>query len=302
MTTEIQNNTRAAAQFMLAAMVIIGFIDNFVIVIAQHSSLWQFLSVRAAMSIPMVAVLAALGFGRMRAKSLWRVCVRGGLMAAGMFCYFGALGFMSISLALAGLFTSPMFVLLISAFVLKQRVGPRRVAAVAVGFLGILLVIGPNFAELGWTVLVPVLGGFLYAGGSVATRALCEGEETFAMLWAMFAVQGIAATIGLVVITLIAPDAPAGADGYILRGWVADFGPALPWILLQAVGSVVAVAFLIRAYQSAEASIVTVFEYSVFVFGPLFAWFIVGDTLGWQEALGITLIAGAGILIAFRSD
>lgn len=296
-----QNNTRQAAQSMLIAMVIIGLIDNYVVTIAEHSSLWQFLSVRAVMAIPLVAILAALGFGDMRIKSLWRVAARGGLMAGGMLCYFGALGFMSISLALAGLFTAPIFVLLISAFLLKQRVGPRRIAAVAVGFVGILLVIGPNFADLGWAVLVPVFGGLLYAGGSVATRALCADEETFAMLWAMFAVQGLAALVGLTVISIIGPDAPMGTDGYILRGWVWPIGPALPWIAVQAVGSVIAVAFLIRAYQVADASIVTVFEYSVFIFGPLFAWIIWGETLGWQEALGIVLIAGAGSLIAFRS-
>ena len=302
MATDPLNNTRAAARFMLTSMLIIGLIDNFVVTIAEHSSLWQFLAVRAVFAIPLVALLAAMGFGNMRVKSLWRVAARGGLMAGGMLCYFGALGFMSISLALAGLFTAPIFVLLISAFLLKQRVGPKRIAAVAVGFLGILLVIGPNFSDLGWTVLVPIFGGLLYAGGSVATRALCEGEETFAMLWAMFAVQGLATLTGLIIITIIGPNAPIGTDGYVLRGWVWPIGPALPWIIVQAVGSVIAVAFLIRAYQVAEASIVTVFEYSVFIFGPLFAWLIWGETLGWQEALGIALIASAGILIAFRSE
>lgn len=287
---------------MLIAMVIIGLIDNYVIVIAEQSSLWQFLSLRAAMAIPMVALLAMLGFGKMRPKSLVKVCIRGGLMASGMLCYFGALGFMSISLALAGLFTAPIFVLLISAFLLKQRVGPRRIAAVAMGFVGILLVIGPNFSELGWVVLVPVFGGLLYASGSVATRAMCSEETNFAMLWSMFAVQGTAATVGLVIVSLVAPDAPVGADGYLLRGWVWPIDEALPWIAVQAAGSVVAVAFLIRAYQVAEASVVTVFEYSVFIFGPFFAWMLWGETLGLQEGLGIALISGAGIIIAFRSE
>ena len=297
-----KNNTRLAAQSMLIAMIIIGFIDNFVAVIAETTSLWQFLSVRAAMAIPLVFLLAALGFGETRPKSYLRVYIRGGLMAAGMLCYFGALGLMSISLALAGLFTSPIFVLLISAFLLKKRVGPKRIAAVALGFVGILLVIGPNFSDLGWTVLVPIVGGFLYASGSVATRALCAEETNFAMLWTMFSVQAVMALIGLAIMTILAPEAPTGTDGYILRGWVWPIGPAMPWIVLQAVASVIAVSFLIKAYQVAEASIVTVFEYSIFIFGPLFAWLLFGETVGWQEACGIGLISTAGIIIAFRSD
>lgn len=297
-----QNNPRMAGRSMVVAMLIIGLIDNFVVVIAEHSSLWQFQASRAAMTIPMIYLLSVFGFGDMRPKSLWRVMVRGTLLAAGMFCYFSALGFMSISLALAGLFTSPIFVLLISAFLLKKRIGPRRIGAVAVGFAGILLVIGPSFSDLGWSVLVPVAGGLFWAFGAVATRELCAAETNFAMLWAMFLVQGVFGLIGILVLAVIAPDAPAGTDGYILRGWVWPIGEALPWLFVQAVGSVVGVSFLFRAYQLAEASVVTVFEYSIFVFGPLFAWLIWGEQLGWQEVAGIALISGAGMIIAFRSE
>ena len=302
MSVEMPNNPRAAARSMLIAMLIIGLIDNYVVIIAQHSSLWQFQATRAVLAIPLIIALSYFGFGSMRPKSLWRVFVRGGLLAAGMFCYFGALGFMSISLALAGLFTSPIFVLLISAFVLKKRIGPRRIAAVAIGFVGILIVIGPNFSDLGWVVLVPIVGGFLYASGSVATRALCANETNFSMLWVMFCVQGLFGLIGLMVIGLIAPEAPSGAEGYILRGWVWPMDEALPWIVVQAFGSVIGVSFLVRAYQEAEASLVTVFEYSIFVFGPFFAWLLFGETLGWQEIAGIALISAAGIIIAFRSE
>ena len=96
-----RNDPRAAGLAMLVSMLIIGLIDNFVVVIAEHTSLWQFLSVRATMTIPFIALLSLFGFGSMRFKSFWRVAVRSGFLAIGMFFYFGALGFMPISLALA---------------------------------------------------------------------------------------------------------------------------------------------------------------------------------------------------------
>ena len=108
----------AAARYMIFAMMVIALVDNFIVIVAETSSLWQFFLLRAAMIIPMIAALSMFGLGSMRAKSLWRVATRSGLLAIGMLFYFGALGFVSIAQALAGLFTAPIFVLLITAFLL----------------------------------------------------------------------------------------------------------------------------------------------------------------------------------------
>lgn len=83
-----------------------------------------------------------LGFGTMRPQRLWAVSVRSLLIAVGMLLYFGSLAFMPIAQSLAGLFTSPIFVLLMTVVVLKQKIGLWRVLAVVIGFTGILLVLG----------------------------------------------------------------------------------------------------------------------------------------------------------------
>ena len=296
------NNSMAAARYMIFAMMIIALVDNLVVIIAETSSLWQFFLLRAAMIIPMIVVLSLFGLGSIRAKSLWRVATRSGLLAFGMLFYFGALGFVSLAQALAGLFTATIFVLLITAFLLKRRVGPRRIFAVAFGFAGILLVIGPNFNELGWPIVMPVLGGFFYACGSIATRELCEGEENFSMLMATFVIQALFGIIGIAVMSMLDISASPGSTGYLLRGFVWPLSDAMPYIIASAVGSVVGVSYLIRAYQVADASIVTVYEYSIFIFGPLFAWLMWGQSIDLIEALGIVMVAGAGTIIAFRSD
>ena len=78
--------------------------------------------------------------------------------------------------------------------------------------------------------------------------------------------------------------------------------PAVPWILLQAGGSTIAVFMLIKSYQIGEPSYVAVFEYSVMVFGPLFAWFAFGQTIGMLQMVGIGLIATAGALLGWRAS
>ncbi|MEY8838788.1 EamA/RhaT family transporter, partial [Cribrihabitans sp. XS_ASV171] len=120
-----------ASLFMVAAMAIIGVIDNYVIRLAETIGLWQFHLIRAAMMFPLVMLMAALGLGGLRPRRLWAVALRSLLLATAMLFYFSALALMPIAQALAGLFTSPIFVLLLTALGLRQKVGPWRVMAVA---------------------------------------------------------------------------------------------------------------------------------------------------------------------------
>lgn len=301
MRHSLDTNGRSAAFSMLLAMVIIGCIDNYIAMIANQASLWQFQIVRALMAIPLVVLGSIVGLGTLWPKRLWAVAVRSGLMALAMIFYFGALAFMPIAQALAGLFTSPIFVLLITAFILKQSVGPMRVFAVALGFVGIVLVLNTGLDSFRLISLLPVVGGFLYALGAVATRQLCEEESTLSMLLMMLIFQGLIGTAALIVVGVIDPVVPAGAEGFMLRSWVWPLDQVFHLIVLQAVGSVIGVGFLIRSYQLGDASYVSVLEYSVFIFGPFFGWVLLGQTVGGVQMIGIALVALAGIIIALRS-
>lgn len=286
---------------MVIAMLIIGLIDNFIAVIATDVSLWQFQFLRACMGLPLLGAIAAFGFATIRPLRLWAVLTRNGFIAIGMLFYFGSLAFMPIAQALAGLFTAPIFVLLISIFVFGERVGMLRILAVLFGFAGIIVVLGPTDGALSWVNFLPVVGGIFYAMGSVATQRLCANESTIAMLAGLFSLQGLIGLIALVVLALWQPEAPLGADGFLLRGLIWPSGQTWVLIGVQAVGSLIGVGFLIRAYQSGEPSFVAVFEYSVFIFGPLFAYLLFSQGVGVNQMIGIAMIAGAGSLIALRS-
>ena len=56
----------------------------------------------------------------------------------------------------------------------------------------------------------------------------------------------------------------------------------------------------IKAYQLADASLVSVIEYSVMIFGPLFGWWLFGQSVSPLQTVGIGLIVLAGLLIAWR--
>lgn len=288
----------AAALSIVSAMAIIGFIDNFVVTIAEDAGVWQFHAIRTVISLPVFALIVALGWGRARPNRFWPVAGRSLFLTLAMILYFSALAVLPIAQAVAGLFTSPIFVVLISILVQRQPVGPVRLAAVAAGFLGILLVLRPDTSAFSvWTV-VPVMAGFFYAISAVATRAWCQGEDALTMTLGSFLGLGIAGAIGLVVMTGLATD---GSASFVLRGWEPPTARFLALTAMQAIGSIGAVFLIIRAYQLGEASYVGVFEYTLLVFVSAWAWVLRGEVVDATAALGMCLIAGAGAVIALRS-
>ena len=123
-----------------------------------------------------------------------------------------------------------------------------------------------------------------------------------AMLAVMVITMGLAGALGVTFRTIAPVVTADGAEGFVTRGWVWDMGPAIPWLVTQAVGSTIAVFMLIKAYQVGEPSYVAVFEYSVMIFGPLFAFVAFGQTIGAFQISGILMIAAAGLLLGWRAS
>jgi drug/metabolite transporter (DMT)-like permease len=295
-----RGGTAAGALSMLAAMAVIGLIDNAVALIARDMGLWQFQLVRGLICLPLLAAAAVALRQPIRAVSLRAVTARSAVVTVAMSLYFGALAFLPIEQALAGLFTSPIWILVITALALRRPVGRARVAAVALGFLGLIVVLEPDPAQLSPVILMPVLGGAFYAVGMIATNTICARENALTLLTGMILCQIALSAVALALIAALAPEAAPGADGFLLRGWTWELGAAGPWLLVQAVGSLVGVGLIIRAYQLGEPSYIAPFEYAAFISGPFFAWALFGHLLGVQQLIGIVLIAAAGTLVALR--
>ena len=288
---------RRAAVFVLAGMATLGLTDNFVAMVSADSSLWQFHLVRGLMVLVGMRVLAALGFGVLRPKRLWPVLARSIIQAASMVIYFGCLTILPIGVVVAGLFTAPLFVALIAAFVQGKPIGPVHTAAIALGFLGALMVIRPDPANLELVAFLPVLAGLLYAIGAVATRAWCEGEATLALGANFFAVLCAMGAAGC----LILPSVGSGAEGFAMRGWMPLDARLLFWLAVQAMGGLVGMLCLFRAYQIGEASHVAVFEYSLLIFASGWAWYLWGQTVPLLGLAGMVLIVVSGVVIAMGS-
>ena len=296
------DRTLTAAGMILIYATVIGFGDNFVRVVAAEGGLWQFHATRTAMALGLVALLMRpLGL-RLKPVRLGAVVARSTIHGISMLIYFGCLAFLPVAQVAAGLFTAPIFVLLISRFAYGHHIGPVRIAAVGVGFVGVILVLGPSaMSGASLAALLPVAAGALYALGNIATREWCAGESAETLLVAFFVALGVLGLAGLAVLAVVPLAVPEGAAGFVQRGWVWPSGTFLFWTFVQAAGSLLGVGLMIRAYQIAAASRVSVFEYIILPASALWGWLIWGEVLLLSAGVGMGLIALAGGMIALRA-
>lgn len=293
----------AALGCVLVFCVIIAWIDNYVRLIAEDGGLWQFHAIRAVMALVLVAAFARpLGL-RIRPRNPRAVAVRAAIHAVAMLIYFGSLAFLPVAQVAAGLYTAPIFVLLILRLGWGRPLGPVRVLAVVVGFAGAVMVLTPaGGLTLHWGMIWPLVAAALYALGNILTREWCANEPPEAITVAFFVAFGIAGVLGMAALALWPQDAAEGAAGFVLRGAVWPTPRFLALTLLQAAGSLIAVSFLMRAYQIAEPGRVAVFEYAFLPIAALFGWLIWAERIGPLAWAGMALIAAAGAMIALKGE
>lgn len=296
------DRTLAAAGLILVYAMIIGFTDNYVRVIAAEAGLWQFHFTRTCMAMVILGVAAVpLGL-RLRPVNLRAVVARSAIHGCAMVIYFGALAFLDVALVAAGLFTAPIWVLLISRVAYGQRFGPVQILAVVTGFAGVILVLGPEaMTGASLPAVLPVLAGALYAMGNIATREWCAEESAGTLVGGFFVALGLIGAVGMAVLTVAPMVVPEGTAGFLQRGPVWPSGEFYFWTFVQAAGSLLGVATMIRAYQITDASRASVLEYVILPASAFWTWALWGTGLAPLAVAGMVLIVLAGSMIALRA-
>lgn len=289
----VVNANTGAALRVLVAMATIGLIDTTIPLLAKDAGLWQFHLVRGAIVLPTLMAVALFTKRAIWPKSLGAVALRSCLVALAMMIYFGCLAFLPVGQVAAGLFTAPIFVLILSVTLLKQPFVAVQAGAIAIGFAGLVLILDVGQGILLLTFL-PVVAGLFYAFGALCTRHLCAQEEVLSLLFGFFLVMCAMGAIGVGVFAAF----PDLADGsFVRRGWEVPTSTFWAITLLQAYGSVFAVGMLTRAYQLGSTATVSAFEFSLMVFASLWGFALLGQILTLPMLLGMGLIVMSGVAI-----
>jgi drug/metabolite transporter (DMT)-like permease len=189
---------------------------------------------------------------------------------------------LSMAEAFALIFLLPSFVTIMSVFFLKEKVGIRRWSAVAIGFLGVLVVLRPGFRELSIGHLGAVFGGLSGAISIVVFRAMGPSEKNISLYGA--------GVIGTLVV----------CGALALPGFQAPTG--LQWLYLAGYGLLAALAAILVMYAAnyAPATLIGPAQYSQMLWAVLFGYLVFGDHIDLPMVVGIVLIIGSGMLTLIR--
>ncbi len=218
---------------------------------------------------------------------IWRaVC-----LILSTYCFVGAVRFMPIADALAIAFVEPFIILLIGRFVYHEEVGPRRLAAVAVGFCGALLVIQPSFQTFGLVALLPLGTAFFFALYMLVTRSLSRKLHPIAM---QFHTSTVAAAICLPILLI--------THSYDVPTLTFVEPQGLAWVWLAGVGAASAVAHLMMSYalKYAPSSVLAPIHYTEIVTAVTLGWMVFGDLPNQLSLAGILIIVASGLYVFHR--
>jgi drug/metabolite transporter (DMT)-like permease len=292
-----------SAMLLVGILFVLAFQDSLIKLTSGDVSLWQLQSIRALLILGILTLVTRVFYGVPcpPPKRMWTVVLRSTFLASTTFFFFGGVAVLPLAVMAGGLYVFPLFVALMSMIVLGERVGPRRIVAIVLGFCGCLMILKPGTEAFQPIALLPLGAAFCYAGQILVTRRLCRDESPITLAYGVSVANLTYGSLGLLLIPLFVGPDLAQSWPFIFAGWRESM---TSWTLtLIAIASVLNVAIhigLARAYQSAEATWLVPFDYSYLVFATFWGfifWRHVPDV--WTVS-GMVLIAGSGIFVAWR--
>ncbi len=204
------------------------------------------------------------------------------LMIASTLMFVGALSVLPLAEVEAISFAGPLFVVALSAPLLKERVPASLWVAVVLGFIGVLIIIRPGFGVMSWAAALPLCVALLYAAFQIATRRLGGADPQLTSLF-------YSGLLGLVLTTAFAP--------FIWR-WPDTQG----WFLMAASGFLGAAShfMLIKALELAPASLLQPFTYVQLVGAVIIGYVVFGNAPDLWTWIGGLVIVGSGLYVVLR--
>ena len=245
-------------------------------------------AVQAALLLPLVY---ASGDGLDLSARVWGLTLlRTVLHVVSLGAFFAALRFLPMAETVAICFVMPFIILLLDRLG-GQRVGPHRLGACVVGFLGTLMVVQPSFMAVGAPALLPLLVAVLFSFFMLITRTLAKETDPVVLQ----AASGLVATAILAPLTLLAAGSawpelsPVSVTGH-------------EWVLLALLGLFGTAAHLVITFalRFAPSSTLAPMQYLELPFATLIGWAIFGDLPDGLAALGIAVTVAAGLYVIHR--
>ena len=307
--TNTANRAGPAIAFVLFGVLCISLNDMLIKQLSSGYPLHQIVFFRSFIALMLSFVFLRFegGLPALRTDQTRLHVLRGVLVVIANMSFFLALAVIPLADATALFFAAPLFITLLSIPMLGEKVGPLRMGAVIVGFIGVVIMQRPWESSASLDVsrivlMLPVLAALTYALNQVMTRKL--GAKAPASVLAIY-IQGTFVIVSVVFFAVAGDGRFATADinpslEFLLREWIV---PApedrLVFLALGVNGGLIGYS-LSQAYRLADAATVAPFEYIGLPLAVFWGLVIFADLPTWEVWTGMILIIASGLFVFFR--
>ena len=195
---------------------------------------------------------------------------------------FAALQYLQLAQTSSILFSTPFIVAMLAVPLLGEHIGPRRWAAIGIGFFGVLIVIRPGLGLVHWAASLSLLCALLGACYQIATRKLAGVDRAATT-------QFYSALIGAIAITPLVPFfwKTPDLEGALLMLCLGAFGGFGHWML-------------ILAHRLAPAPILAPFNYIQLLPMILLGYLVFGDFPDTWTLVGAGVVLSSGLYLLYR--
>jgi drug/metabolite transporter (DMT)-like permease len=239
----------------------------------RHMGSFEILFLRSIVMLAVGGVIAALVEpGALRTQRLPLHVLRNSLHFVGQYLWYYSISALTLATVFAIEFTMPVWVALLAAFFLGERLNHGRVLQLVLGLVGVMIILRPGSEFFQTAALVMVVGSICFSASMICTKKLSATDSALTVLLWMSLMQAPVALIGA------------------LPSWQAPTMADLPWILMIGASSFTAHYSIINAFRLADAAVVVPID---FLRLPLIA--LVG-AMFYAEPFDPMVVVGAAII------
>lgn len=270
---------------MLAAVGVFSLMDAGLKELTTHYPSLQVAALRGAASLPFVLAWALATVGiRPLLRVRWSLhLLRGALGITMMVAFVYAIGILPLTTAYSIFFVAPLLITALSVPILGERVGPRRWTAIAIGLVGVLVLLRPTGeGMLSLAALAVLLAALMYSISAITVRVLARTDSTQSMMVWLMAMIAV------------------GAGVLAIPGWV-PLRAVDGWLILGVgIAGALGQYAITEAFRRGEASLLAPLEYTALVWGVLLdatLWGVLPGAVTW---LGAAIIVASGLYLLRR--
>ena len=298
----LDNNIKAII-LVVIGMFVFSIQDALIKVISGSVNIYVIYIVRSIIGLLAILIYCKLKDIKLIFKTHYPIITT--LRVSGFFLgfslYYFSLSKISLPEAVTLFFVSPFFVTIASKFLIGEKVGIYRWSLIFVGFIGVYLVLNPDFNNFNIYTLFPIFCAFFYAMTVVIQKKTSDYDNLFTQIIHTY----ISAIIFSIIIYIVLKNLTFSSNqlieyNFILMSW--DIPDIFSFFILVIIGVTGVIGFfsIFGAYRMGSPSTIAPYEYSLIIWSIILGYLIWNEYLSFRGFIGLFLILSASFFTLYR--